>query len=279
MVETLISWGATHCFGVVGDGINSFIEALRKRQDRIQYIGVRHEEAAAFMASGFAKHTGQLGVCIGTTGPGAVHLLNGLYDAHMDGAPVVAITGMTFHDCIGTRYQQGLDTTKLMQDVALYNVEVTGPEHAVLVTNRACRSALGDRGVAQLTVVERYADDAPRRRQALDGQSGRANVILVDAMSSTSPADQLRAAAEVMNGGQRVAILVGQGALNARAEVTQVADTARRSRRQGIARQGGVGGRLAIHHRRHRPSRDRAFVMGDEELRHRADRRLDDALV
>jgi pyruvate dehydrogenase (quinone) len=144
MVETLISWGATHCFGVVGDGINSIIEALRKRQDRIKYIGVRHEEAAAFMASGFAKHTGQLGVCVGTTGPGAVHLLNGLYDANMDGAPVVAITGMTFHDLIGTRYQQGIDTTKLMQDVALYNVEVTGPEHAVLVTNRAAawRSAI-----------------------------------------------------------------------------------------------------------------------------------------
>src|ERR1700677_4149674 len=135
MVETLIAWGATHCFGIVGDGINSIIEALRKRQDQIKYIGVRHEEAAAFMASGFAKHTGQLGVCVGTTGPGAVHLLNGLYDAHMDGAPVVAITGMTFHDLIGTRYQQGVDTTKLMQDVALYNVEVTGPEHAVLVTN------------------------------------------------------------------------------------------------------------------------------------------------
>jgi pyruvate dehydrogenase (quinone) len=152
MVETLISWGATHCFGVVGDGINSIIEALRKRQDQIKYIGVRHEEAAAFMASGFAKHTGKLGVCVGTTGPGAVHLLNGLYDANMDGSPVIAITGMTFHDLIGTRYQQGADTTKLMQDVALYNVEVTGPEHAMLVTNRACRVALGDRGVAHLTV-------------------------------------------------------------------------------------------------------------------------------
>ena len=187
MVETLISWGATHCFGVVGDGINSIIEALRKRQDRIKYIGVRHEEAAAFMASGFAKHTGQLGVCVGTTGPGAVHLLNGLYDANMDGAPVVAITGMTFHDLIGTRYQQGVDTTKLMQDVALYNVEVTGPEHAVLVTNRACRVALGDRGVAHLTVSKDTADDAPRCGQALDGQSGRANVVLVDARRQPAP--------------------------------------------------------------------------------------------
>src|SRR5271163_298760 len=181
MVETLIAWGATHCFGVVGDGINSIIEALRKRKDRIKYIGVRHEEAAAFMASGFAKHIGQLGVCVGTTGPGAVHLLNGLYDAHMDGASVVAITGMTFHDLIGTRYQQDIDTTKLMQGVALYNVEVTGPEHAVLVTNRACRVALGDRGVAHLTVSKdthmmRLAAD-----KRFDGQSGRTNFILVDA--------------------------------------------------------------------------------------------------
>ena len=224
MVETLISWGATHCFGVVGDGINSIIEALRKRQDRIKYIGVRHEEAAAFMASGFAKHTGQLGVCVGTTGPGAVHLLNGLYDAHMDGAPVVAITGMTFHDLIGTRYQQGLDTTKLMQDVALYNVEVTGPEHAVLVTNRACRSALGNRGVAHLTV----AKDTQMMRLAADKRSmgnpgARASSSWMPVVSQPS-AVQLRVAAEVLNRGQRVAILVGQGALNARAEVTQVAD-------------------------------------------------------
>src|ERR1700689_2098943 len=95
VVETLIAWGATHAFGVVGDGINSIIEALRRRQDKIRYIGVRHEEAAAFMACGLAKHTGRLGVCGGTTGPGAIHLLNGLYDASLDGAPVVAITGTT----------------------------------------------------------------------------------------------------------------------------------------------------------------------------------------
>ena len=224
MVETLLSWGATHCFGVVGDGINSIIEALRKRQFRIKYIGVRHEEAAAFMASGFAKHTGQLGVCLGTTGPGAVHLLNGLYDAQMDGAPVVAITGMTFHDLIGTRYQQGIDTTKLMQDVALYNVEVTGPEHAVLVTNRACRVALGDRGVAHLTVSK----DTQMMRLAADkrsmGNPGARTSSSWIPVVNLPPADQLRAAAEVLNSGQRVAILVGQGALNARAEVTEVAD-------------------------------------------------------
>jgi pyruvate dehydrogenase (quinone)/pyruvate decarboxylase len=106
LIETLIAWGATHAFGIVGDGINSVIEALRKRSDRIRYVGVRHEEAAAFMASGFAKHTGRLGVCIGTTGPGAIHLLNGLYDAALDGAPVVALTGLTFHDLTGVRYSR-----------------------------------------------------------------------------------------------------------------------------------------------------------------------------
>jgi pyruvate dehydrogenase (quinone) len=219
IIETRISWGATHCFGVVGDGINSIIEALRKRQARIQYIGVRHEEAAAFMASGFAKHTGRLGVCVGTTGPGAVHLLNGLYDAHMDGAPVVAITGMTFHDLIGTRYQQGVDTTKLMQDVALYNVEVT-----MIVTNRACRAALGDRGVAHLTVSK----DTEMMRLAADkrsmGNPGARTSSSWMPVANQPAADQLRAAADVLNSGRKVAILVGQGALNARAEVTQVAE-------------------------------------------------------
>ena len=176
------------------------------------------------MASGFAKHTGQLGVCVGTTGPGAVHLLNGLYDAHMDGAPVVAITGMTFHDLIGTRYQQGVDTTKLMEDVALYNVEVTGPEHAVLVTNRACRIALGDRGVAHLTVSK----DTQMTRLAADKRSmgnpgARTSSSWLPVINQPS-GDQLRAAADVLNRGRKVAILVGQGALNARDEVTEVAD-------------------------------------------------------
>ena len=92
LVEALIGWGATHVFGIVGDGINPIVEALRKRQDRIAFVSVRHEEAAAFMATAFAKHTGRLGVCLATTGPGAVHLMNGLYDAMYDNAPVLAIT-------------------------------------------------------------------------------------------------------------------------------------------------------------------------------------------
>jgi pyruvate dehydrogenase (quinone) len=225
IVETLIDWGATHAFGIVGDGINSIIEALRKRQDRIRYIGVRHEEAAAFMASGFAKHTGRLGVCVGTTGPGAIHLLNGLYDAALDGAPVVALTGLTFHDLIGVRYQQSVDTTRLMQDVALYNERVTGPEHAIIVANRACRAALGDRGVAHLTVSKDI--------QMMKLAAGKRSMRNAGARTSSSwttalavpPADQLQAAADILNAGTRIAVLAGQGALASRDEVTKLADT------------------------------------------------------
>jgi len=129
LVETLIAWGAPYVFGVVGDGVNAIIEALRKRQDRIRYVSVRHEERAAFMASGFAKHSGRLGVCVGTTGPGAIHLMNGLYDAHFDGAPVVAITGTTFHDLIGTRFMQSVDTTRLMPCSRRYARPAGAPSH------------------------------------------------------------------------------------------------------------------------------------------------------
>jgi pyruvate dehydrogenase (quinone) len=224
MVETLIDWGATHVFGIVGDGINTIIEALRKQQDRIRYIPVRHEEAAAFMASGFAKHTGRLGVCIGTTGPGAIHLMNGLYDAALDGAPVVALTGLTFHDLRGVRYQQGVNTVELMQPLTVYNEEVTGPEHAILIANRACRAALGDRGVAHLAISK----DVQMTKRSADKRSMRNP----GARSSSSwspplprpPLEQLQAAATVLNAGARVAVLAGQGALSAREEVTQLAD-------------------------------------------------------
>ena len=224
LVETLIDWGATHVFGIVGDGINSIIEALRQRQDRIRYVAVRHEEAAAFMASGFAKHSGRLGVCVGTTGPGAIHLMNGLYDAALDGAPVVALTGLTFHDLRGVRYQQGVDTIKLMEPLTVYNEEVTGPEHAIVIANRACRAALGDRGVAHLSVSK----DVQMMKRSADKRSMRNP----GARSSSSwspplpapPADQLRSMAAVLNSGSRVAVLAGQGALAAREEVTQFAD-------------------------------------------------------
>jgi pyruvate dehydrogenase (quinone)/pyruvate decarboxylase len=224
LVETLIAWGAPFVFGIVGDGINPIIEALRKRQDRIRYIGVRHEEAGAFMASGIAKHTGKLGVCLGTTGPGAVHLMNGLYDAQFDGAPVVAITGLTFHDLIGTRFQQGLDTIPLMQQVALYNVEVTSPGHALVVANRACRAALGESGVAHLTI----AKDVQNMKLAADTPSMENHGVRTSTswspVSAAPRAEDLRAAADLLNSGRKVAILAGQGALAARTEVENVAE-------------------------------------------------------
>src|SRR3982751_4610441 len=224
LVENLLEWKVSHVFGMVGDGINPIIDALRRRQDRIRFIGVRHEEAAAFMACGWAKHTGRLGVCLATTGPGAVHLMNGLYDAAFDGAPVLAITGETFHDLAGLRFIQGVDTKALMQDVAIFNVQVSGPVHAKIVVNRACRAALGNRGVAHITV----AKDVQAMKLSADKPSTENHGL------QTSPAwmppqdapsvEQLRRAAEVLNGGSKVGILVGQGALNARQEVSDVAD-------------------------------------------------------
>ena len=129
IVETIIEWGVDTIFGIPGDGINGIIEALRQKQDRIRFIQTRHEEAAAFMACGYAKYTGKLGACIATSGPGGIHLLNGLYDAKLDGQPVLAITGLQFHDLIGTHTQQDVALDRLFQDVAVYNERINGATH------------------------------------------------------------------------------------------------------------------------------------------------------
>src|SRR5687767_7617682 len=126
LVDRLLDWGVSVVFGLPGDGINGIMEALRERQDRIRYVQVRHEEAAAFMACGYAKFTGRVGVCLATSGPGAIHLLNGLYDAKLDQVPVLAITGMTYHDLIGTHYQQDVATDYLFEDVAVFNQRIMG---------------------------------------------------------------------------------------------------------------------------------------------------------
>src|SRR5205809_570695 len=151
LVETLIDWEVEVVFGLPGDGINGIMEALRRRQDDIRFIQVRHEEAAAFMACGYAKFTGKLGVCVATSGPGGLHLLNGLYDAKLDGVPVLAITGLTFHDLIGTRTQQDVELDKTFTDVATYNVRVMGASHVANVADLACRTALSYRGVSHIT--------------------------------------------------------------------------------------------------------------------------------
>ncbi len=225
LVETLIGWGATHVFGIVGDGINTITEALRVRQDRISFVGVRHEESAAFMASAFAKHTGRLGVCLATTGPGACHIVNGLYDARGDNAPVVAITGSTFHDLGGLHFMQAIDTVKLLEDVALFNETVTGPQHALLVVNRACRAALAGRGVAHLTIAKDVqAMPLGADKPSMENHGGRTSSSW-SPPKGTPPLEQLRAAAEVLNAGQRVAILAGAGCFDARTELRRLADT------------------------------------------------------
>src|SRR5437660_1872359 len=152
LIETIAAWGVDVVFGLPGDGVNGVIEALRKRQDRVRFIQVRHEEAAAFNACAYAKWTGKLGVCVVTSGPGGIHLLNGLYDAKLDGQPVLAITGLQFHDLLHTFTQQDVELDKLFIDVALYNVRVMGAAHVENAVSLACRTAIASRGVAHVTI-------------------------------------------------------------------------------------------------------------------------------
>src|ERR671937_1062013 len=150
LVETLMDWGVDTVFGIPGDGINGIIESLRTHRDNIRFVQVRHEEAAAFAACGYAKFTGRLGCCIATSGPGGIHLLNGLYDAKLDGQPVLAITGHHYHDLIDTHAQQDIDLDRVFADVALYSTRVMGVAHVENVTHNACRIALTRRGVAHI---------------------------------------------------------------------------------------------------------------------------------
>ena len=152
LVGRLLAWGVDTIFGLPGDGINGVFEALRKHKDKIRFIHVRHEEAAAFMACAYAKFTGRLGVCIATSGPGGIHLFNGLYDAKMDHAPVLAITGLQHSDLIGTFTQQDVSLDKLFMDVARYNERVMSGAHMESLLDLAIRTALTTRGVAHITI-------------------------------------------------------------------------------------------------------------------------------
>ena len=178
LIEGLIPCGVDTVFGLPGDGIDGIMEALRKAEDSIRFIHVRHEEAAAFMACAYAKYTGRLGVCLATSGPGAVHLLNGLYDAKLDQTPVLAITGMTYHDLIGTMYQQDVNTDYLFQDVARFNQRVMGPAHVINLTNLAIRTALTQRCVAHSTfptdLQMAEADEQQRSDVEVKGHVGAA---------------------------------------------------------------------------------------------------------
>ena len=224
MMERLLDWGVDTIFGIPGDGINGFMEALRKLQDKIRFVQVRHEEAAAFMACAYSKFTGRLGVCLATSGPGAIHLLNGLYDAKLDTTPVLAITGQTYHDLLGTRFQQEVNLMQLFSDVAIYNQMIMGPEHVQAVVDVACRNALSERGVAHITCPNDY-QEMPLSKE---------HVSMMNVKGHTShewrppvsvpPKATLEAAASLLNEGKKVAMLVGQGAMGAGDQVEQLAE-------------------------------------------------------
>ncbi len=225
MIETLINWGVEVIFGFPGDGINGIFESIRTHADKINFVQVRHEEAAAFMATGYAKFTGKLGVCLATSGPGGIHLLNGLYDAKMDGQPVLAITGMAFHDLIGTHGQQDVEMDKLYMDVAIYNERVMGPAHVQTITEIACRTAETFRAVAHIT-FPKDTQSMPYDPKDQKSPRNRANhVSTVHARAlSVPPESQLHQAAELINGEKKICILAGRGALQATDELEQVAE-------------------------------------------------------
>jgi pyruvate dehydrogenase (quinone) len=225
LLDRLIDWGVKVIFSLPGDGINGLFEAFRERKNKLGFVQVRHEEAAAFAACSYAKYSGQLGVCMATSGPGGIHLLNGLYDAKCDGQPVLAITGHTFHDMIGTHYQQDVDLTKLYQDVCVYNERVMGPAHVCNALDEAIKTALAQRGVAHVSIPKDIQEwtgyEVPRSSANIKGHSAD---IAAEAYP-LPPRDQLQAAADLINAGKKVAILAGRGALGARAEIEALADT------------------------------------------------------
>jgi pyruvate dehydrogenase (quinone) len=226
LIDTIHAWGVDVVFGFPGDGINGVIEALRKRQDKVRFIQVRHEEAAAFMACSYAKHTGRLGCCLATSGPGGIHLLNGLYDAKMDGQPVLAITGMQFHDLTHTKNQQDVELDKLFMDVCVYDVRCMGAAHMENIAEIACRTALTYRGVSHITIPVDFQEEEVKPKG--NGRSERNrphHVSDVQAESARLPCEaDLRRAAEILNSGKRIVILAGRGALHATDELEHTAE-------------------------------------------------------
>jgi pyruvate dehydrogenase (quinone) len=226
LIETIHAWGVDVVFGLPGDGINGIIEALRKRKESIRFVQVRHEEAAAFMACGYAKHTGKLGCCLATSGPGGIHLLNGLYDAKLDGQPVLAITGLQFHDLLHTHTQQDVSLDRLFEDVCVYNERCMGPAHIENIAELACRTALAQRGVAHLTIPVDFQELEVKANGNCRTPRNVANhVSEVSTQSARLPCqNDLRRAADILNAGKKVTILAGRGALHATVELEMLAE-------------------------------------------------------
>jgi pyruvate dehydrogenase (quinone)/pyruvate oxidase len=200
------------------------MEALRKREDTIRFIQVRHEESAALMACAYAKYTGRLGVCLATSGPGGIHLLNGLYDAKLDSQPVLALTGLHYHDLIGTLAQQDVQLDKLFVDACVFNERVMGPNHVENLADQACRTALAQRGVAHITIPVNVQEIEIDHSKASERNRPHHTSHVKAYGARLASDDELRRAAEVLNAGKQIAILIGQGALHAGDLIEQVAE-------------------------------------------------------
>lgn len=224
LIDRLMDWGVDTIFGLPGDGINGLMEALRVRQERVRFVQVRHEESAAFMACAHAKFTGELGVCLATSGPGAIHLLNGLYDAKLDGAAVLAITGQTYHDLMGTQYQQEVDLISLFKDVAVYDQMITSASQVRAVVDAGCRAALAGQGVAHINIPvdlqEQTCDEAPTSSKKVKGHTS----AIWTPPTRVPIQEELGKAADLLNHGKKTAILAGRGALGAGEELEVLAD-------------------------------------------------------
>jgi pyruvate dehydrogenase (quinone)/pyruvate oxidase len=223
LIEGIIDWGVDTVFGLPGDGINGIMEALRTRQDRVRFIQVRHEEAAAFMACAYAKYTGRLGCCLATSGPGGIHLLNGLYDAKLDQAPVLAITGQTYSDLKGSNFQQEVNMVALFSDVSVYNQEVINPNQVAMLADEACRHALNHRGVAHITFPVDYQEKEPSGQLSMHKRPTHTSKAWQPPLAVPED-EELRLAAFILNEAKRPVILVGQGARGATDEVIEIAD-------------------------------------------------------
>jgi pyruvate dehydrogenase (quinone)/pyruvate oxidase len=222
LVETLIDWGVDTIFGIPGDGINGVFESLRQREDKIRFVQVRHEEAAAFAACAYAKFTGKLGVCVATSGPGGIHLLNGIYDAKLDNQPVLAITGAQHHDLIETYTQQDVALDKLFMDATAYSVRVMGPAHVQDVVEQACRTALAYRQPTHVMIPVDFQSQPAKDRSERNVADHVSNVM---ARGGQLPdPEMLRRAADILNQAEKPFILAGRGAIGATQELLAVAE-------------------------------------------------------
>src|SRR5687768_13590300 len=224
LLETLAAWGVDTIFGLPGDGINGIMEALRQQQDEIRFVQVRHEETAALAAVGYAKFTGRLGVCLATSGPGGIHLLNGLYDAKLDHAPVLAVTGLQHHDLLSTFTQQDVELDRIFADACAYSARIMGPAHVENVVELACRTALAYRQPVHVTIPI-DVQSMPLKRSGRSKGNVAGHVSHHMARGGGAADDALLAkAAEILDAGSKVFILAGQGALGARSELLELAD-------------------------------------------------------